>query len=98
MDKEEAVAQVKSATDQGLHAVTLRGTDSGGDILTGNNESFQLKKPIGAVSNKPAEAAVDLYEAFSELVDDGVVKVNKMTAATKKKIIRIWEAYFDDEL
>ncbi len=96
LDKEEAVAQVSSATEQGINSVTLRGIDEGGDILLGNNEKFQLKKPVEDLSDNPVEAAKEMYETFADLVKTGVVKVDKTKGAAKKLLRAIRRKLIDE--
>ncbi|WP_146093791.1 hypothetical protein [Xanthomonas arboricola] len=67
LDKSEAASQITAAAGQGINSVDLRGTDDAGDTLVGNNDSFQLKKPIEGLSSDPAEAAEALFESFREL-------------------------------
>lgn len=95
LDKAEAIAQVSAATEQGTQSVTLRGVDDGGDLLIGNNEQFQIRKAIDDVSEDPEEAATDLYEVFTDLVNAGSVKVKKIKSETIQKIKKIMKGYFD---
>ncbi|WP_155616495.1 hypothetical protein [Xanthomonas translucens] len=94
LDKEEAIHQITAAAGEGVNAVDLSGTDEGGDTLIGNNDSFQVKKPINNLSNVPATAAHELYSSFSELVDEGLIKLDKVRADTMKKITAIYDRYF----
>lgn len=95
LDKSVAVDQINSATEQGINSVALSGIDESGDTLVGNNEKFQLKKPIDDLNGKPEEAAEQLYKAFSELVESGIVKVEKIKTKTAQKISSIFDRYFE---
>jgi len=67
--------EIAEATEQGNQSVKLTGIDSEGDILRGNNEKFQLRKPLEDLSSQPVNAAKELYKTFLGLIEDGLVKV-----------------------
>ena len=83
LDKDEAINEITEATAQGNQNVKLSGTDSEGDILRGNNEKFQLRKPLEDLSSKPTKAANQLYETFVGLVENGLVKVPETSQKAK---------------
>lgn len=95
LNKDEAITQITAATDQGINTVVLRGTDEGGDTLIGNNDSFQIKKPIADLDADPEKAAAQLFESFNELVTDGLVKVEATGIRAVKAIRRIFGAHFE---
>ncbi|MET0012590.1 MAG: hypothetical protein ABW088_02945 [Sedimenticola sp.] len=86
LDKDEAVSEIAEAAVQGNQSVKLSGVDSDGDILRGNNENFQLRKPLDSLSSKPATAAQQLFESFSGLVEDGLIVI-PATSEKAKTII-----------
>ena len=75
LDKDVAINEIAEATEQGNQSVKLTGIDSEGDILRGNNEKFQLRKPLEDLSSQPVNAAKELYKTFLGLIEDGLVKV-----------------------
>ena len=75
LKKDEAIKEIKEATFQGNQTVKLSGLDIEGDILKGNNENFQLKKPLDSLSEFPGDAAHKLFESFMGLVKEGLIKV-----------------------
>lgn len=83
LDKDEAISEIAEATEQGNQTVKLSGIDNEGDILRGNNDNFQLRKPLDDLSSKPANAASDLYESFVGLVKSGLVKVPETSQKAK---------------
>lgn len=87
LDKDEAINEIAEATEQGNQNVKLSGIDNDGDILRGNNENFQLRKPLEDLSSRPANAANDLYESFVGLVDSGLVKIPE-TSQKAKAIVK----------
>jgi hypothetical protein len=95
LDKGAAIEQVAAATAQGNQSVTLRGSDEGGDILVGNNEKFQLRTSLDNVSSSPEDAAHQMYEAFKDLVDRGLVKLPKIGRRTASAIAAILARYFE---
>lgn len=86
LDKDEAIKEIAEATAQGNQEVKLVGEDTEGDTLRGNNEEFQLRKPIANISKNPEHAAVQLFQSFSTLVKDGIVRVPNVTQKTKSII------------
>jgi len=85
LNKEAAVKEVTEATLQGNQSVKLSGFDSEGDKLIGNNEHFQLRKPIDDLSDAPEKAAYDLYRSFIGLAEEGLIKL----PPTSEKAMRI---------
>lgn len=85
LDKDEAIKEVADATSQGNQSVRLNGVDKEGDILRGNNEKFQLRKPLNDLSDLPSAAANELFSSFVGLIDDGLIRV----PATSHKAIGI---------
>ncbi|MEW8073920.1 MAG: hypothetical protein AB2826_26245 [Candidatus Thiodiazotropha sp.] len=83
LDKDEAIHEIAEATEQGNQAVKLVGIDNEGDILRGNNEKFQLRKPLEDLSSMPAKAANELYNSFVGLVEDGLVKIPETSQRAK---------------
>jgi len=75
LNKDSIVSEISEATTQGNQKVTLNGIDNEGDFLRGNNEQFQLRKPLENLKTKPEEAASQLYESFLGLVNDGLINV-----------------------
>ena len=95
LDKEKVITEISEATAQGNQLIKLDGKDKSGDILRGNNEEFQLRKPIKGLSAKPKKAGNQLYEAFSGLVKSGLVKIPKAGKETKRKLDKIMEKYLN---
>lgn len=95
LDKEAAVERITAAAAEGINGVTLSGVDEGGDTLVGNNENFQIKKPIDDLDGDPAVAAEKMYDSFSELVRDGVINLDRQAAKVTRKIASIFMGYFE---
>jgi hypothetical protein len=94
LDKEKAISEIGEATAQGNQKVKLNGVDANGDVLRGNNEEFQLRKPLEGLSKVPSKAAGKLYDTFKSLVDDGLVKVPSTSEKAKKIVSGIAERLF----
>lgn len=86
LDKEEVIKEVAEATQQGTQLVKLAGKDSEGDDLRGNNENFQLKKPISQLGKTIPKAAKKLYSSYLSLVDDGIISVPETSEEALQKI------------
>ncbi|MBK7022379.1 MAG: hypothetical protein IPH41_02350 [Sulfuritalea sp.] len=85
----KALKGLKPIVSEGNAKVTLSGKDRHGDTLTGNNESFKMGIPIADVSTNPREAARDLYDAFREKVNDGLLKVQAVGQNVHEKIKKL---------
>lgn len=94
LDKEKAISEIGEATAQGNQKVKLNGVDSEGDVLRGNNEEFQLRKPLEGLSKTPSKAAGKLYDTFKSLIDDGLVKVPPTSQKAKGIVSRIAQRLF----
>lgn len=94
LDKDKAISEIAEATEQGNQNVKLSGIDNEGDILRGNNENFQLRKPLEDLSSIPADAASDLYESFVGLVESGLVKIPETSQKTKAIVRSIAQRFF----
>lgn len=82
LNKDEAIKEISDATSQGNQAVTLFGLDQDGDTLRGNNEQFQLRKPVETLSPIPKRAATQLYRTFTGIVDEGLIKIPETSQRT----------------
>lgn len=94
LDKEKAISEIGEATAQGNQKVKLNGVDSEGDTLRGNNDEFQLRKPLEGLSKNPSKAAGKLYDTFKSLIDDGLVKVPPTSQKAKRIVTRIARRLF----
>ena len=91
LEKDKAIEEIQEATAHGNQLVSLVGTDSEGDRLAGNNEEFQIKKNIDPLTGNDEEDAVNLFNSFKNLINDGIINV----PATKKKVKRKLKAVVD---
>lgn len=96
LDKDEAINEIAEATAQGNQKVKLSGTDIDGDLLRGNNEQFQLRRPLENLSTKPDKAANELYESFLGLVNEGFVKIPETSQKTKGIINSLVQRFFEN--
>jgi hypothetical protein len=94
LDKEKIIDEISEATAQGNQVVKLSGIDDDGDVLRGNNEKFQLQKPLDDLSSKPSKAAKELYESFLGLVEDGLIKIPETSEKTRAIIKSIIKSLF----
>ena len=94
LNKDEAISEIAEATEQGNQNVKLSGLDSEGDILRGNNENFQLRKPLEDLSSQPVNAANDLYESFVGLVENGLVKIPETSEKARAMVESLAQRFF----
>jgi len=94
LNKDKVINEISEATAQGNQIVKLNGIDSDGDILRGNNEKFQLRKPIQNLHAKPQRAANELYNSFIGLAADGLVKIPKTSEKAKAIINSLVQRLF----
>jgi len=67
----EVVAQTSAATGLGNSEVKMRGHDSEGDQLKGNNEDFSLTVEIGNLPKPISKAGAALHSTFKKLSQSG---------------------------
>lgn len=91
LNKQEVIVEIDQAAKQGNQTVRLSGVDRHGDGLVGNNDSFKLSKDIDNLPYGIKEAAVKLYESFSELVNDSLIVIQTDTPKIKKIVGSIYE-------
>ena len=72
LNKKECVRQVEAAK-QGNLRVAMRGVDTNGDELKGNNENFSVRATIDEPAEDVRSRAVDAYEKYEEMVEEEVV-------------------------
>lgn len=89
LDKSKVVSEIGEATVHGNQKVKLSGVDSNGDQLRGNNEEFELRKPLDDFKKTPKEAAIQLYQAFQSLIEERVIRVQPSSDDVKSTISRI---------
>lgn len=94
LDKDKAINEISEATTQGNQNVKLSGIDEEGDTLRGNNEQFQLKKPLDKLDQKPKRAATQLFQSFVSLVDDGIIKIPETSQKARSVINAIAKRLF----
>jgi hypothetical protein len=89
LSKDSAITQLNAAASQGNTFINLDGKDSNGDTLKGNNERFKITVPISDISKDVSEAAVSMYESFSELITNGIIKISETSEKVSDVICRI---------
>jgi hypothetical protein len=78
LSKPKTEELIKPLANQGQSKITLRGQDSEGNVLKGDNDNFKL---IKSVKNLPKnirdipEIAIQLYDQFLELVDKKIINL-----------------------
>jgi len=96
LDKNEAISEISEATEQGNQSVRLSGIDYEGDVLKGNNDKFQLQKPIEALNTAVSSAAKQLYNTFVSLVQDGMIKLPVVSGKARKVLSSLATRFQND--
>lgn len=86
LDKEHVINEVQSATKQGTQHVKLSGKDPNGNKLDGDNKSFTLRKKVNIEQKDPISIAGSLFQAFGELLQEGIVTIPTPSAHVKGKL------------
>ncbi|MCK9986693.1 MAG: hypothetical protein AzoDbin1_03165 [Azoarcus sp.] len=88
---EGAATRIAEMTENGNTDVSLRGLDSNGDQLTGNNDHFKITIPAENIPTDIKTATPKLVSIFREKVAEGLIYVPTVTAGVKSKLRRIGE-------
>lgn len=83
---DEVVAQSSAATGLGNSAVQMRGHDTEGDQLKGNNEDFSLTVEIGTLPKPIAKAGTVLYSTFKKLSESGHIVLPALAAGLLERV------------
>lgn len=94
LDKDEVVSSLEDSSSQGNQLVSMDGFDPEGDKLTGNNESFQLKRFVKNPGSSPQTAGLKMYHAFEKLASEEIIKIPERPNISDK-ILRIIARYFN---
>lgn len=70
--------EIAPIAEQANTKITLSGTDKNGDKLVGNNDAFKMGMPVTDIASHPVAAGYDLYGAFRDKVDAGLLKVQEV--------------------
>lgn len=89
LPKDQATAQILSASKQGTYAITLSGTDADGSMLKGNNEDFNLKINIAEIPASIAAGAKFMYRKFQELIEKAILQGGQFEEDVTEKIKQI---------
>lgn len=89
LNKDEVYVQSNSASELANSEIQINGLDTGGGILKGNNDDFQLSVDMPDVSRGVAQAASEMYQKFRDQVVAGNIKLPQISEATRNKILSI---------
>jgi hypothetical protein len=85
LDTKAAKDVLVDATAGGLTTARLRGIDSEGNKITGNNDKYNFQAHIPEKPHPPRELASRLISVFDTLTDDGTLKVGKPTQRSQDR-------------
>lgn len=83
LDIASVTEKIKSTSGAGQQIVKLKGLDFEGDVLQGNNDNFQLKRPTQVLPRDVVKGSVRLFENYISLTKDGLIKVPRVTDRVK---------------
>jgi len=92
LNKIECVSTVEAAK-QGNVRISMKGTDSNGDELKGNNENFSVRATLDEPREEYDALAIDAYEKYEELVESKVVTLGAPTRDDSKKLEEVFKRY-----
>lgn len=92
LNKAQCVSTVEAAKQGNAH-IYMKGTDSNGDELKGNNENFSVRATLEEPGEEYDALAIDAYEKYEELVEDKVVVIGYPTRDDSKKLQDVFKRY-----
>ncbi len=78
--------QISAASGMGNSQVQIRGQDSEGDSIKGNNEDFSLSIDLASLPENITEAAKQMLGSFLSLATLGLIKIPLPESSTIQKI------------
>lgn len=84
LDIASVTEKLKSTSGVGQQIVKLKGFDFEGDVLQGNNENFQLKRPIEVLPRDVVKSSERLFGNYLNLSKEGLIKVPPASARVKR--------------
>jgi len=85
LDKDNCVAHIEAAK-QGNALIQMKGVDSNGDELKGNNDNFSVRASLEEVSEQIDTRAKDVFEKYEELVEKEVITLGMPTKDDSEKL------------
>lgn len=83
---EQVEDQVSSASGMGNSQIQIRGEDSQGDSIKGNNEDFSLSIELSELPKKISTATKQMLGSFLSLVASGAIKLPTPSAEIIQKV------------
>ncbi len=94
LNPDAVLEQLTSATKLANSGINLRGYDAEGDLIKGSNDDFVLLSEMDDLSKDTDEAAVESYERFEDLVNEGKINLPTRISNRAKNIINsIYERF-----
>ena len=88
-DLSEAKSQISDASSAGNQRVKLTGLDANNNRITGDNERFRVSVQIDNLPNTEEGLISRLYNAFKDLLNAGVLKVDSPIGSVREKVSKI---------
>lgn len=90
LDDEEVFEQVSSASTLGNSEIIMKGEDTNGDVLKGNQDDFSLTVEIKSPTKEIENLSESKYREFKKLISKGIIKIPKTESRTISKIREIY--------
>lgn len=84
LDIASVAQKLKSTSGAGQQIIKLKGLDAEGDVLQGNNENFQLKRPTQTLPRNVIKASERLFDNYLNLTKEGLIKVPPVSARVRR--------------
>jgi hypothetical protein len=76
LDKDQTAEQIHAATASGNETVKISGESPDHVRLRGDNHSFTLRVPLGALPERDVDRAIRLVTMYQEYVERGILSVD----------------------
>lgn len=88
LKKAYAAKLVAGPAEEGNSRITLRGLDSEGDKLQGNNDEFKLSVPI-ELPSKVQTASARMIDVYNKTLGAGLITIKEASKASMSKLLQL---------
>lgn len=88
LKKERVAKLISGPAEEGNSRINLKGIDSDGDKLSGNNEEFKLSIPITLPARVKA-AASKMVEIYKKHIESGILSVKDANHTAMEKLLKL---------
>jgi hypothetical protein len=88
LKKDYAAKLVAGPAEEGNSRITLRGLDSEGDKLQGNNDEFKLSVPI-ELPSRVQMASAKMIDVYNKTLGAGLITIKEASKASMNKLLQL---------